>query len=63
MSTGAVGSRELVVDGHLVVVHVRESRRARAIRLVVALGRVGFNNPVTVRELRVSGPRVPPDLA
>jgi hypothetical protein len=34
-----MGSRELVVDGHLVAVDVRESRRARTIRLVVAPGR------------------------
>jgi hypothetical protein len=39
MNTEAVGSRELVVDGHIVVVQVRESRRARTMRLVVAPGR------------------------
>ena len=39
MNTGAVGCRELVVDGRLVMVHVRESRRARRMRLVVAPGR------------------------
>lgn len=32
-------TRELSVDGHTVVVHVRKSRRARSIRLTVAPGR------------------------
>lgn len=39
MDTGVVGSRELLVDGRKIVVHVRESRRARTVRLVVAPGR------------------------
>lgn len=39
MNSGPVGSRELVLDGHLVVVHVRKSSRARSLRLVVAPGR------------------------
>ena len=34
-----MGSHELLVDGHVVVVQVRESSRARTMRLVVAPGR------------------------
>ncbi|HZZ48452.1 MAG TPA: SprT family zinc-dependent metalloprotease [Pseudonocardia sp.] len=34
-----MSTRELIVDGHLVVINVRESRRARTMRLVVAPGR------------------------
>ncbi|HTK67128.1 MAG TPA: SprT family zinc-dependent metalloprotease [Pseudonocardia sp.] len=39
MNTGVVGTRELLVHGRSVVVQVRESRRARTVRLVVAPGR------------------------
>jgi len=42
MNTGWVGDRlstELVIDGHLVVVQIRKSRRARTMRLTVGPGR------------------------
>jgi predicted metal-dependent hydrolase len=39
MNTCRVGERELVIDGRVVVVRVRESRRARRMRLTVGRGR------------------------
>jgi hypothetical protein len=42
MNTGQVGdrlSKELVIDGHVVVVQIRKSRRARTMRLTVGPGR------------------------